>query len=82
LDVQRSVVNENQTSADWLTSDGLRFQSDAVPQKMIATKSRDAILKNDNCGSMTTNDCSKSSFCGSEILMLLQILIDAATNVR
>jgi hypothetical protein len=26
---------------------------------MIATKSRDAILENDNCGLLTTNACSK-----------------------
>jgi len=62
--------------------DGLRFQSDAVPQKMIATKSRDAILENDNGGLMTTNDCSKTVSVGAEILMLLQFLIDAAANVR
>jgi hypothetical protein len=57
--VQRSVVNENQTSADLSILDCLRFQSDAVPQKMIATKSRDAILENDNCGLLTTNGGSK-----------------------
>jgi len=49
---------------------------------MIATKSRDAILENDNGGLMTTNDCSKTVSVGAEILMLLQFLIDAAANVR
>jgi hypothetical protein len=62
--------------------DRLRFQPDAVPQKMIATKSRDAVLENDNGGLMTTNGCSKTVSADAEILMLLQFLIDAAANVR
>jgi hypothetical protein len=52
-------MNENQTSVDLSVPDCLRFQSDAVPQKLIATKSRDAILENDNCGLLTTNAGSK-----------------------
>jgi len=59
LDVPLPVVNENQASVDLSVPDCLRLQSDAVPQKMIATKSRDAILENDNCGLLTTNDGSK-----------------------
>jgi len=62
--------------------DGLRFQPDAVAQKLTATKSRDAVLENDNGGLMTTNGCSKTISAGAEILMLLQFLIDAAANVR
>ncbi len=52
-------MDENQTSVELSVPDGLRFQSDAVPQKMIATRSRDAILENDNCGLLTTNAAQK-----------------------